>query len=202
MKKFSNLNKIDINDDQPKTFLELLEGFYDETLSIKVEGQIAENLTQDVISITGKDDFLKLVEKLVKVNILKERVKLLEAVKVKTFKNRTLNWIDGDIQEAEQQLNAVVEGSSDVEFNITELINDLNEGWQSIGEITDDNRGSNKHLKSFEYFVDTFDNGNITQLRTMFKSIKRAKKIKELKSYLKEIGDTEIIDWILDNIDE
>lgn len=125
MKKFSNLNKIDINDGEPKSFSELLEGFYNETLSIKVEGQVAENLNQNVISIAGKEDFLNLVGKLIKVTVLKERVKLLENVKLKSFKTHNFNWIDGDIKLAETDLNAVVEGTADLEFKIQDLVTDL-----------------------------------------------------------------------------
>jgi hypothetical protein len=125
MKKFSNLDKIDINDGEPKTFPEILEGFFNETLSIKVEGQIAESLSQNVISIAGKDEFLKLVGKLIKVTVLKERVKLLENVKLKSFKNHNFNWIDGDIKLAETDLNAVVEGAADLEFKIQDLVTDL-----------------------------------------------------------------------------
>jgi trans-2-enoyl-CoA reductase len=125
MIKFSNLDKIDINDGEPKTSSELLEGFFNETLSIKVEGQIAETLNQNVISIAGKDDFLKLVDKLIKVTVLKERVKLLENVKLKSFKTHNFNWIDGDIKIAENDLNAVVEGAADLEFKSQDLVTDL-----------------------------------------------------------------------------
>lgn len=61
-------------------------------------------------------------------------------------------------------------------------------------EGTDD-----EYLLSPEYFVETYYNGQFSQLRTMYKEMLEKDKKEELISYLKEMGETGIITWIVEN---
>lgn len=54
----------------------------------------------------------------------------------------------------------------------------------------------------YSYFIDTYINGNFSQLRKMLTDIVAAKKLSALKSVIKNAGgeyEQEIIDWVDDN---
>lgn len=57
-------------------------------------------------------------------------------------------------------------------------------------------------LTSFEYFVESYHNGNFSQAKKMLQDIKAAGQVRELRLYLDEMGQDEVKDWAFDNLSE
>jgi Protein of unknwon function (DUF3008) len=57
-------------------------------------------------------------------------------------------------------------------------------------------------LTSFEYFVESYHNGNFSQAKKMLQDIKSAGQVRELRLYLDEMGQEEVKDWAFDNLSE
>jgi hypothetical protein len=58
------------------------------------------------------------------------------------------------------------------------------------------------HENSFEYFVETYHNGQFGQLKQLLNKIKEEGELKNLRLYLDEMGQQEVKDWAFDNIGE
>lgn len=70
----------------------------------------------------------------------------------------------------------------------------MEEGKWSTSPTDGDN------TNSFEYFVETYHNGQFGQLKKMLNQIKADGELKELRLYLDEMGQDEIKNWCFDNV--
>jgi hypothetical protein len=124
MKKFSNIEKIDLHDNEPKSFNETLKGLLDEMLSIKITGDAELAGKIDYLTIDGKDALIGVIEKLTNVHILKERIKILEGVKVVAIKNTNLNWIDQEIKNINESIEKYINGEikENIDIQVDEKI--------------------------------------------------------------------------------
>ena len=74
-------------------------------------------------------------------------------------------------------------------------IKKFNEHFSDSEETNED-----EYLKSTEYFVETYYNGQFGQLRRMLKDFKEDDRMEELLNHLNEIEKWEIKDWIIVNL--
>lgn len=204
MKKFSKIDKIDLNDGQPKTFEETLRGVFEDNISIKIKGENS-SLDNAELSIDGKEKFFTIIENLVKVKELKKEAQVLETVKINTLKNYDLNWINEQIENinaSTEKLYESIKGElSNINYSHVENnVKAINETWTSKHfDKDDEDFNDEEYIKSFEYFVETYINGQFGQLRKMLKDIVANDQIDELVDYLEEDGYQEIIKWVAKN---
>lgn len=120
MKKFSTIGKIDLTDDQPKTYAETIDGLFESIVSYKISGENSELAGKIDITLEGKHEFITIVEKLTKIHIMKERTKLLEGFKHKVYKSGNLNWVDNDINAINESIDILINGGKlTSDFDIT-----------------------------------------------------------------------------------
>lgn len=126
MKKFSTIGKIDLTDDQPKTYAETIDGLFESIVSYKISGENSELAGKIDITLEGKHEFIAIVEKLTKIHIMKERTKLLEGFKHKVYKSGNLNWVDNDINAINESIDILINGgklASDFDITIDKNVN-------------------------------------------------------------------------------
>ena len=90
------------------------------------------------------------------------------------------------------------------------------ENWDYSDEITEEDiemygdeayKNTDKYLESFEYFVETYINGQFGQLRNMMTKYQEDKKMGDLfryidnESYLGAEKSKDLKNWIYDNMD-
>lgn len=203
MKKFSKIDKIDLTDGQPKTFGETLRGVFEDNISIKIKGD--KSIDDVELSIDGKEKFFTIVENLMKVKELKKEKQVLETVKINTMKNYDLNWINEEIENISSSTDKLYESIKEELSNINyshvkSTVKPINEKWSS--DYYDENAedfNDDEYIKSFQYFVDTYINGQFGQLRKQLKNIVANDQIDELIDYLEENGNQETIKWVAKN---
>jgi DNA repair exonuclease SbcCD nuclease subunit len=107
MIKFSKIDEsASLFDNRQKTFTEILTCLVDEVLTVKIEGKDASISENVQITIDGKENLVKLIEKLVEVNSAKTSKKVLEHVKYRSAIELDLNWINREVDK----LNKIIEG--------------------------------------------------------------------------------------------
>lgn len=75
-------------------------------------------------------------------------------------------------------------------------------GVSEGGKWTAYSHTPDEQLTSFEYFAQTFENGNFSQLKKMLGEIKQAGQLKDLRMFLDEMGLDEVKNWAFDNLSE
>lgn len=120
MKKFSEIDKVNLFDNQVKTYNETISALFDELISVKYVGENAELASTIQTIIDGKEKFLTVIESLNTAHVLKERIKILEQFKVKAFKNGTLNFVDDEISMIKESLEKLANGDKSKSCGISE----------------------------------------------------------------------------------
>lgn len=118
MKKFSTLDKVDLHDNEPKTYNETLTSIIDEMLTVGVAGENAELAGKIDLTINGKQELVSIIEKLTNVYVLKESVKILNSFKAKTHSSNSLNWVDNEIDTINESINKVIDDELIIKLNI------------------------------------------------------------------------------------
>ena len=118
-------------------------------------------------------------------------------------------YFNGNFSQLRDMLEEFKEDGRMKELNIylDEIGNTEIKNWIIENEESDDiietptyEHEDEEYLDSPEYFVETYINGNFSQLRDMLKRFKKIGKIKELNTYLNDIDNTKIKNWVIDNI--
>ena len=118
MKKFSEIDKVNLFDNQVKTYNETISALFDELISVKYVGENAELASTIQTIIDGKEKFLTVIESLNTAHVLKERIKILEQFKAKAFKNGTLNFVDDEISMIKESLEKLANGDKNINVQI------------------------------------------------------------------------------------
>lgn len=129
MKKFSRIDKVDLTDNQLKTYEETLSALFDDLLSVKLTGEGSELAGNVDITIDGKEKFIYLVEKLTKIHILKENAKLLADFKAKAYKENGISWVDKEINNINESVENLICGKlpdSSITISVEEKVIDNN----------------------------------------------------------------------------
>lgn len=133
MKKFSEIDKVNLFDNQVKTYNETINALFDELISVKYVGENSELASTIQTAIDGKEKFIAVIESINTAHVLKERVKILEQFKVKAFKNGTLNFVDDEIDMIKESLEKLANGDKNISVDI-EISNDIISENKNSGE--------------------------------------------------------------------
>lgn len=133
MKKFSEIDKVNLFDNQVKTYNETISALFDELISVKYVGENSELASTIQTAIDGKEKFIAVIESINTAHVLKERVKILEQFKVKAFKNGTLNFVDDEIDMIKESLEKLANGDKNISVDI-EISNDIISENKNSGE--------------------------------------------------------------------
>lgn len=133
MKKFSEIDKVNLFDNQVKTYNETINALFDELISVKYVGENSELASTIQTAIDGKEKFIAVIESINTAHVLKERVKILEQFKVKAFKNGTLNFVDDEISMIKESLEKLANGDKNISVDI-EISNDIISENKNSGE--------------------------------------------------------------------
>lgn len=133
MKKFSEIDKVNLFDNQVKTYNETISALFDELISVKYVGENSELASTIQTVIDGKEKFIAVIESINTAHVLKERVKILEQFKVKAFKNGTLNFVDDEIDMIKESLEKLANGDKNISVDI-EISNDIISENKNSGE--------------------------------------------------------------------
>ena len=98
MDKFTNINNNISSPENPKNVHDAVVGAINELLTIDIKGENTD------VSIQGKDEFAKLMEKLVEIQNIKTTINVLEQVKANSFRNLNLEWINEAIEFEKKKL--------------------------------------------------------------------------------------------------
>jgi len=102
MKKFTNLNESVSSPKNPLTIKDAIIGLIDETISVETTGKGSEDVTS---TISGKDELVTLLEKLVDIQRVKQTIAVLETVKSQSLHHLDLNWINEAIEIEQKKID-------------------------------------------------------------------------------------------------
>jgi predicted RNA-binding protein len=71
--------------------------------------------------------------------------------------------------------------------------------FESIDDFMDNGGTDDEYLETPEYFIETYINGNFSQLHSMLSKFREDGRIGELVDYIEGDNNSEIINWIARN---
>jgi hypothetical protein len=194
MKKFTQIDNKNIENSTTKN--DFLKNLIDETLSVENE------------NIKGKDTLYESIKKIIEINDHKTIINVLENVKVNSYKQLNLQWINDVIENEKIIIEGIISTPAIIEDEINvepEHITMINENIEEIKEevteeTTDDiiEKDDNIITKFYETHTFTSNNNFNKELDDLNKLIESIKLNEEHHLITRE----EKIQYILDNLEE